>query len=309
MKAFIFPGQGIQKEGMGKELLLHFPEAKELLLKADALLGRSISQIMSSGSELDLSKSYNSQPAIYLYEVLLATVQKELVPDIVTGHSFGEFAALVVNKTLSFEDGLRLVSIRADIGDRFAAEMNSAMAAVIGLEDKIVEDTIQNISAMLKEPIFVANYNGPGQIVLSGSRIGIKAACKKFKEIGAKRAVILPIEGAFHTPLMKSAENSFSNSIDALDFQQPILPICQCSDSSIYMEADLIKDNLRTQMTSSVNWTKMVHNLVSYGVNEFIEIGTDDTLQKIVKRMYPELKVTSILNIDSYKGKLKDYSL
>jgi [acyl-carrier-protein] S-malonyltransferase len=309
MKAFIFPGQGIQKAYMGKDLYYKYPAAKELLDMADELLGRSISKIMIDSDEIELSKSFNAQPAIFLYEVILATIQKDIVPDIVAGHSFGEFAALVINKTLKFEDALRLVDIRSNFGSEFSKNFDSAMAAVIGLDDKIVEDTILSITENTNESIFVANYNGPGQLVLSGSRIGIKEACKVFKSLGAKRAVILPIEGAFHTPLMKHIELGYNHSINKFDFKDPIIPICQCTDSQIYLNSEKIKSNLMYHMTSSVNWTKMIHNMVNYGVTEFIEIGTDDTLQKIIKRMYPNIITFSMLSSKTYDGFVRNYSI
>lgn len=309
MKAFIFPGQGIQKAEMGRDLFFNFSKAKELLLQADDLLERSISRIMIEGSEIELSRSYNAQPAIFLYEVLLATMQDEIKPDIVAGHSFGEFAALVVNQSLTFTDALQLVQSRALIGDSFGKTIESAMAAVIGLDDKLVEESIESLVKEFGEKIFIANYNGPGQLVLSGSRLGIKEACKLFKSLGAKRAVILPIEGAFHTPLMREAELSYSESIEKVVFKTPTIPICQCANSMINYDSGVIKSNLLQHMTSSVNWTKMVHNLVNHGVTEFIEVGTDDTLQKIVRRMYPDLKITSILKSTSYKDKVRDYSL
>lgn len=309
MKAFIFPGQGIQKAEMGKDLYDNFSLAREIFQKADYILGRSLSTLMISGDELELSKSFNSQPAIFVYEYILANLQNEIIPDIVAGHSFGEFAALVVNKTISFESALQLVSKRAQLGDDFVNNNDTAMAAVIGLEDNLVEKEITKISSSGHDQIFIANYNGPGQLVLSGTRNGIKEACKSFKALGAKRAVILPIQGAFHTPLMELVADNYKIHIEKNIFNSPIFPICQCSDSKINTKPDLIKQNLMKHMTSSVNWTRMVHNMVQYGVNEFIEIGTDDTLQKIVKRMYPDLKVYSILDIQEIKGKVRNFSV
>ncbi|OIQ73657.1 malonyl CoA-acyl carrier protein transacylase [mine drainage metagenome] len=183
------------------------------------------------------------------------------------------------------------------------------MAAVIGLDDNVVEESIQTLMNNSGEKIFIANYNGPGQLVLSGSKQGIKEACRLFKSMGAKRAVVLPIEGAFHTPLMNEVELKYRKSIQDISFKTPIIPICQCADSKINFESEFVKLNLMSHMTSSVNWTKMVNRLVNFGVTEFIEIGTDDTLQKIVRRMYPDLKVSSILQIETYKGLIRDYSL
>jgi [acyl-carrier-protein] S-malonyltransferase len=309
MKAYIFPGQGIQKAGMGKDLYFNYPAAKELFNYADVLLGRRISKIMIGDDEIELSKSFNAQPAIFLYEVALATIQNDIAPDIVAGHSFGEFAALVINKTLKFEDALKLVDIRSNLGSEFSKKHQSAMAAVIGLEDKIVEETIKFISESTNEKIFIANYNGPGQLVLSGSKIGIKEACRTLKDLGAKRAVILPIEGAFHTPLMSDVEFVYCQSINNFSFSDAEIPICQCADSKLYLKADQIKYNLMHHMTNSVNWTKMIHNMVEFGVTNFIEIGTDDTLQKIIRRMYPALTSSSILTSKTYNGIVKNYSI
>jgi [acyl-carrier-protein] S-malonyltransferase len=309
MRAFIFPGQGIQKSEMGKDLYFSFPYAKKILDTADEILGRSLSKIMISGDEIELSRSYNAQPAIFLYEYILATLQNEIMPDIVAGHSFGEFAALAVNKSITFADALRLVSIRAEFGENYVKNNETAMAAVIGLEDEIIEQTIKGISKNQNNAIFIANYNGPGQIVLSGSRSGIKEACKEFKLLGAKRALILPIQGAFHTPLMETVAKEYRTHIEDISFCGPKFPICQCTDSSINTDPNLIKFNLMNHMTSSVNWTKMVEKMVNYGITEFIEIGTDNTLQKIIERMYPELNASSILDIESYYGKVKNYSI
>ena len=216
---------------------------------------------------------------------------------------------MAVNNTITFEDALRLVSIRAKLGEDFVNNNNTAMAAVIGLEDYIVEQKIKEISDKTNNFIFIANYNGPGQLVLSGSRTGIKDACKEFKSMGAKRAVILPIQGAFHTPMMQNVADVYSNHINKIEFISSRIPICQCADSNINTDPKLIKFNLLKHMTSSVNWTKMVKNLVNYGITEFIEIGTDNTLQKIVSRMYPDLKVTSILDSNQFKGKVRNYSI
>lgn len=309
MRAFIFPGQGIQKAEMGKDLYFSFPQARQILNNADEILGRSLSKIMISGDEIELSRSYNAQPAIFLYEYILATLQNEIMPDIVAGHSFGEFAALAVNKSITFDDALRLVSIRAEFGESFVQNNETAMAAVIGLDDDIIEQKITEITRNRNNAIFIANYNGPGQIVLSGTKSGIKEACKEFKLLGAKRAVILPIGGAFHTPLMNEVSELYKSHINSISFREPKIPICQCTDSSINSDINSIKLNLMQHMISSVNWTRMVEKMVSHGVTEFVEIGTDNTLQKIVKRMYPELNVSSILDISTYYGKVNNYSI
>lgn len=309
MKAFIFPGQGIQKAEMGKDLYDNFPLAKQILKNADEILGRSLSKLMISGDEIELSRSINAQPAIFLYEYILASLQNEIQPNLVSGHSFGEFAALVISKSINFEDALRLVSVRAKLGEEYVMKNETSMAAVIGLDDAIVEQTIREISINDKNLIFIANYNGPGQLVLSGSRSGIKEACKAFKSLGAKRAVVLPIQGAFHTPMMQLVADQYQSYINSINFTHPIIPICQCADSSVNSDSNLIKLNLIKHMTSTVNWTKMVNQMVNFGITEFIEIGTDNTLQKIVARMYPELKVTSILDSKQFIGLVRNYSL
>lgn len=309
MKAFIFPGQGCQKEGMGKDLYEHYEEAREIFERANEYLGRRITDVMFCGTEDELMQTINTQPSVFLYEVVLAQVQKDVFPDVVAGHSLGEFAALVVSGALSFEDGLNLVLNRAVIGQKACEKVKTGMGAVIGLSDDYVARRIKEIWDESGEPIYFANYNGPGQVVISGSKKGVRLACKAFLQEGAKKAVPLAIGGSFHTPYMDEAREELGEIIRSTQFNKPKCPIYQCVDALPHTDPDEIRNNLINHITHPVLWTDMTHNMVQDGVTEFFEVGTDDTLEKIVRRMYPHLHQQSLLDVPFYQGKIRNYRI
>ena len=306
MKALIFPGQGVQKAGMGKELYDNHPIAKKYFEDANDILGRRITDVMFGNSELELMETKNTQPAVFLYSAILALTQNEIIPDAVAGHSLGEFAALVISGALSFEDGLNIVLNRALIAQKVCENQETAMAAVIGLDDDYVQKRIEEIYKESDEPIYFANYNGPGQIVITGSKKGIRLACKAFKKEGAKRAVPLPIAGSFHSPYMVEAEKELGEIISNTSFKSPTIPIYQCVDGKKNTNVETIRTNLIKHITHPVLWTTMVSNMNSDGINQFYEVGTDDTLQKIVSRMVPDKEITSLWEIEFYKDLVEE---
>jgi [acyl-carrier-protein] S-malonyltransferase len=291
MKAFIFPGQGAQFTGMGKELYEKNLVAKTLFNQADSILGFKISEIMFAGSAEELKQTKVTQPAVFIHSVAVALSQDAVQPDMVAGHSLGEFSALVSNKALSFEDGLKLVFKRALAMQR-ACEINpSTMAAIIGLDDQKVEE----VCASIKEEIVVAaNYNCPGQLVISGSIKGIEIACEKLKAAGAKRALPLQVGGAFHSPLMAPAKEELTAAIEATKFMVPVCPVYQNVNALPSTKIEAIKKNLIEQLTAPVRWTQLVQTMASDGGTSFMECGPGKVLQGLVKKIAPQVEVSSL---------------
>lgn len=290
MKAYVFPGQGAQFPGMAKDLYESSTEAKELLERANEILGFRITDIMFNGTDEELKQTKVTQPAIFLHSVVLAKISENFKPDMVAGHSLGEFSALVASGVLSFEDGLKLVSQRA-LAMQKACEINpSTMAAILGLEDEVVEKICEGID----EVVVAANYNCPGQLVISGSHKGIELACEAAKEAGAKRALPLPVGGAFHSPLMEPAREELEKAIDNTVFSQGICPIYQNVTAKASTDINEIKENLKIQLTAPVRWTQSVQAMVADGATHFIESGPGKVLQGLVKKIHREAEVDSI---------------
>lgn len=285
MHAFVFPGQGAQFIGMGKDLYDNVPMAKEMFDKADEILGFKITDIMFSGTAEQLKQTKVTQPAIFLHSVILAkAIGEQFKPDMVAGHSLGEFSALVAAGALSFEDGLKLVSKRAQAMQKACEANPSTMAAIIGLDDKIVEDVCASIDGV----VVAANYNCPGQLVISGSNEAIDAACAKLTEAGAKRALKLNVGGAFHSPLMEPARVELEAAIKAAPFQKPICPVYQNVDAKPHTDPETIKANLIAQLTAPVRWTQIVRNMLANGATEFTELGPGSVLQGLIKKVNRE---------------------
>ncbi|MBP9070249.1 MAG: ACP S-malonyltransferase [Bacteroidia bacterium] len=284
-KAYVFPGQGSQFPGMGKDLYESSALAKQLFEKANDILGFRISDVMFNGTEEELKQTKITQPAIFLHSVILfKTKENESKPDMVAGHSLGEFSALAANKALSFEDALRLVSKRA-LAMQKACEMNpSTMAAILNLDDKIVEDICKEISAS-GHVVVAANYNCPGQLVISGSIEGINIACEKLKAAGAKRALVLPVGGAFHSPLMEPARVELEAAINSTNFSAPTCPVYQNVTANAVSDPTAIKKNLIMQLTAPVKWTQSVQQMTADGATQYIECGPGKVLQGLVKKI------------------------
>ena len=295
MKAYIFPGQGAQFSGMGKDLFENSKTAYELFNNANEILGFKISDVMFSGSAEDLKQTSVTQPAIFLHSVILAMSKEcEISPAMVAGHSLGEFSALVINKSISFEDGLKLVSIRANAMQKACENNPGTMAAVLGLEDKLVENVCSEVDGV----VVAANYNCPGQLVISGELNAIELACEKLKEIGARRALVLAVGGAFHSPLMEEAKRELENAINETVFSDPICPIYQNVSGLPYSSEIEIKRNLISQLTRPVKWTQSITKMVEDGAKEFVEVGPGRVLQGLVRKINGDINSSS-LNLEN----------
>ena len=285
MKAFVFPGQGAQFTGMGKDLYENNPEAKTLFEKANEILGFRITDIMFEGTAEELKQTRVTQPAVFLHSVISAlTMGETFQPDMVGGHSLGEFSALVAAGALDFEDGLRLVYARAQAMQKACEAAPSTMAAIIGLPDNVVEDICNQVNQN-GNIVVPANYNCPGQLVISGNIEAVNAACARLKEAGAKRALPLPVSGAFHSPLMQPAKDQLQEAIEQTEFKTPRCPIYQNVDAQPHMDANEIKQNLIAQLTASVRWTQEVQNMLAAGATEFIECGPGKALQGMIGKI------------------------
>ena len=295
MKAYIFPGQGAQFPGMGKDLFEKSKTAYDLYNIANEILGFKISDIMFNGSAEDLKQTSVTQPAIFLHSVILAISKgNEISPKMVAGHSLGEFSALVVNKSISFEDGLKLVSIRANAMQKACENNPGTMAAVLALDDDIVENVCKEINGI----VVAANYNCPGQLVISGEIKSIESACEKLKQIGARRALVLPVGGAFHSPLMEEAKKELEDAISKTVFSNPICPIYQNVNGLPFSSENEIKENLISQLTSPVRWTQSINKMIKDGAIEFIEVGPGKVLQGLVKKINRDI-ASSSLNLEN----------
>ena len=291
MKAYVFPGQGAQFVGMGKELYDNNAEARALFEKANEILGFSITDLMFAGTDEDLRKTAVTQPAIFIHSVLLAkSLGEEFRPDMVAGHSLGEFSALVASGALSFEDGLRLVSARAQAMQKACELTESTMAAVLALPDEKVEEICAGIDGV----VVCANYNCPGQLVISGEVAAIDAACEALKAAGAKRALKLKVGGAFHSPCMEPARAELAAAIEATEFHTPVCPVFQNVDALPHTDPAEIKANLVAQLTAPVRWTQTVRNMIADGATEFVELGPGKVLQGLVAKIDPSVAVSGM---------------
>jgi len=296
MKAYVFPGQGAQFVGMGKDLYDQSPMAKSFFEKANEILGFNITEIMFSGTDEELKQTRVTQPAIFLHSVLLAkTMGATFQPDMVAGHSLGEFSALVAANALSFEDGLRLVSKRAMAMQKACEIEPSTMAAILGVDDAIVE----RVCAEIEEVVVPANYNCPGQLVISGSIEGVDKACVKLTELGAKRALKLNVGGAFHSPLMEPARTELAEAINSTNFQTPVCPVYQNVSALSVSDPALIKVNLIAQLTAPVRWTQTVINMLADGADSFTEVGPGSALQGMIKKVD---RAVATIGINAYQG-------
>jgi [acyl-carrier-protein] S-malonyltransferase len=292
--AYVFPGQGSQFSGMGKNLYEQNETAKALFEKANEILGFRISDIMFEGTDEQLKQTNVTQPAVFIHSVIAYLTMPEVTPDMVAGHSLGEFSALVANKTLSFDDALNLVSIRAKAMQAACEIQPSTMAAVLALADDKVVEICASVSAEFGEVVVAANYNCPGQLVISGSVKGIEIACEQMKAAGAKRALVLPVGGAFHSPLMEPAKIELAAAINATSFNTPICPVYQNVVAKAVTDPADIKANLIAQLTGAVKWTQTIQNMVEDGATQFTEVGPGKVLQGLVQKIHKEAIVQGV---------------
>jgi [acyl-carrier-protein] S-malonyltransferase len=292
--AYIFPGQGSQFIGMGKALYESNPVAKELFDRANTILGFDISEVMFNGTDEALKQTNVTQPAVFLHSVIAYKTLEHGVPDMVAGHSLGEFSALVANGVLEFEDALKLVSIRAAAMQKACELVPSTMAAVLALADDTVATICAEVMSETNEVVVAANYNCPGQLVISGSVKGIEIACARMKAAGAKRALVLPVGGAFHSPLMAPAREELAAAIEATNFANPICPVYQNVVAAAVTDPAAIKQNLINQLTGAVKWTQTVEQMVADGATHFTEVGPGKVLQGLVQKVYKEAVVNGL---------------
>ncbi|MFT4899167.1 MAG: [acyl-carrier-protein] S-malonyltransferase [Flavobacteriales bacterium] len=290
MKVFVFPGQGAQFTGMGKELYNSSSKAKALFEKANDILGFRISDIMFEGSAEELKETKVTQPAVFLHSVAVALTTEDFAPDMVAGHSLGELSALVAAKVISFEDGLNIVSKRAQAMQKACELKSGSMAAILALEDNVVETICKETPGI----VVAANYNCPGQLVISGEANAVNVACEALKEAGAKRALILPVGGAFHSPLMDPAKEELAEVINSTEFKEPICPIYQNVNAQPVKNPEIIKQNLISQLTAPVRWTQIVKNMLSDGASVFTEMGPGKTLQGLVKKVDRQIETVGV---------------
>ena len=290
MKAYVFPGQGSQKTGMGQSLYNEIVDSRALFKKANEILNFDITELMFEGTSEDLLQTRVTQPAIFIHSVILALTTKSFNPDVCAGHSLGEFSALAASNSISFEDGLKLVSIRANAMQKACQNTKGTMAAILGLPDEIIESSCNDVDGIVKP----ANYNCPGQLVISGEIKAVEKACIILKEKGAKRALILPVSGAFHSELMSSAADELKKGIDETEFRKPKCPIYQNFTGKSEQDPSKIKINLLKQLTGAVLWNQSINKMINDGVKEFYEVGPGNTLQGLIRKIDRNIAVDKI---------------